>query len=168
MTYAHSYDMPVVVARCGNIYGGGDLNWSRIVPGTIRSLWRGETADHPQQRAVHARLHLRAGRGRRLPGAGRAAATTRRQGRGVQLQPGDARQRARNHQSIQRFTAARISSRSSWTRPGRDQGSVSRLGEGAARLGWAPNWSLEAGLTETIAWYRRFLDAGARQAALAD
>jgi len=42
MTYAHSYDMPVVVARCGNIYGGGDLNWSRIVPGTIRSLWRGE------------------------------------------------------------------------------------------------------------------------------
>jgi CDP-glucose 4,6-dehydratase len=33
MTYAHSYDMPVVVARCGNIYGGGDLNWSRIVPG---------------------------------------------------------------------------------------------------------------------------------------
>src|SRR5262245_53007545 len=42
MAYAQSYDMPVVVARCGNIYGGGDLNWSRIVPGTIRSLWRGE------------------------------------------------------------------------------------------------------------------------------
>jgi CDP-glucose 4,6-dehydratase len=28
------------VARCGNIYGGGDLNWSRIVPGTIRDLER--------------------------------------------------------------------------------------------------------------------------------
>jgi len=37
-TYSHTYDMPVVIARCGNIYGGGDLNWSRIVPGTIRSL----------------------------------------------------------------------------------------------------------------------------------
>ena len=37
-TYYHTYDMPVVIARCGNIYGGGDLNWSRIVPGTIRSL----------------------------------------------------------------------------------------------------------------------------------
>jgi CDP-glucose 4,6-dehydratase len=30
--------MPVTVARCGNIYGGGDFNWSRIVPGTIRDL----------------------------------------------------------------------------------------------------------------------------------
>jgi CDP-glucose 4,6-dehydratase len=42
LSYAHTYDLPVTVARCGNIYGGGDLNWSRIVPGTIRSLWRGE------------------------------------------------------------------------------------------------------------------------------
>ena len=42
MTYAHTYQLPVVVARCGNIYGGGDLNWSRIVPGTIRSLLGGE------------------------------------------------------------------------------------------------------------------------------
>lgn len=36
--YWHTYELPVVIARCGNIYGGGDLNWSRIVPGTIRSL----------------------------------------------------------------------------------------------------------------------------------
>ena len=42
LSYAHTYDLPVTVARCGNIYGGGDLNWSRIVPGTIRSLWHGE------------------------------------------------------------------------------------------------------------------------------
>lgn len=40
--YCHSYGVPVAIARCGNIYGGGDLNWSRIVPGTIRSLIRGE------------------------------------------------------------------------------------------------------------------------------
>jgi len=36
--YAHTYNMPIAITRCGNIYGGGDLNWSRIVPGTIRSL----------------------------------------------------------------------------------------------------------------------------------
>jgi CDP-glucose 4,6-dehydratase len=40
--YAATYQLPVAIARCGNLYGGGDLNWNRIVPGTIRSLIRGE------------------------------------------------------------------------------------------------------------------------------
>ena len=35
-SYYHSYGLPVAIARCGNIYGGGDLNWSRIVPAAIR------------------------------------------------------------------------------------------------------------------------------------
>ena len=37
-SYFLTYGIPTVIARCGNIYGGGDLNWSRIVPGTIRDL----------------------------------------------------------------------------------------------------------------------------------
>ena len=41
-SYAQTYGVPALIARCGNIYGGGDLNWSRIVPGTIRSLLQGE------------------------------------------------------------------------------------------------------------------------------
>lgn len=41
-SYAHTYGLPVVVTRCGNFYGGGDLNWNRIVPGTIRSVLRNE------------------------------------------------------------------------------------------------------------------------------
>jgi CDP-glucose 4,6-dehydratase len=41
-SYGKTYQLPVVIARCGNIYGGGDLNWSRIVPGTIKSLISGE------------------------------------------------------------------------------------------------------------------------------
>ena len=38
--YAQTYGLPVVITRCGNFYGGGDLNWNRIVPGTIRSVLR--------------------------------------------------------------------------------------------------------------------------------
>ena len=41
-SYAHTYDLPVAITRCGNFYGGGDLNWNRIVPGTIRSIINGE------------------------------------------------------------------------------------------------------------------------------
>jgi CDP-glucose 4,6-dehydratase len=41
-SYALTYDVPAVIARCGNIYGPGDLNWSRIVPGTFRSIILGQ------------------------------------------------------------------------------------------------------------------------------
>jgi CDP-glucose 4,6-dehydratase len=40
--YAASYGVPVAITRCGNFYGPGDLNWNRLVPGTIRSVLRGE------------------------------------------------------------------------------------------------------------------------------
>jgi CDP-glucose 4,6-dehydratase len=40
--YAITYKSPVVITRCGNFYGGGDLNWNRIIPGSIRSIIRGE------------------------------------------------------------------------------------------------------------------------------
>lgn len=40
--YFHGYGLPVAVTRCANLYGGGDLNWSRIVPGTIRAALQGE------------------------------------------------------------------------------------------------------------------------------
>ena len=40
--YAVSYDLSIAITRCGNFYGGGDLNWNRIIPGTIRSILRGQ------------------------------------------------------------------------------------------------------------------------------
>ena len=42
--YFETYKLPVCVTRCGNFYGGGDLNFNRIVPGTIRSVLNNE---HP-------------------------------------------------------------------------------------------------------------------------
>ena len=39
--YFKSYRMPLCVTRCGNLYGGGDLNFNRIIPETIRSVIRG-------------------------------------------------------------------------------------------------------------------------------
>ena len=42
LTYEHTYDMPVAVTRCGNLYGGGDLNFSRLIPKTIKRLLNGQ------------------------------------------------------------------------------------------------------------------------------
>jgi CDP-glucose 4,6-dehydratase len=41
LSYFHSFGMPVAVTRCGNLYGGGDLNFNRLVPGTIRAALLG-------------------------------------------------------------------------------------------------------------------------------
>jgi CDP-glucose 4,6-dehydratase len=41
-TYAKTYDMPIAITRCANLYGGGDLNWNRLIPGTIRSALQGQ------------------------------------------------------------------------------------------------------------------------------
>lgn len=48
-SYANTWDTPVAITRCGNFYGGGDLNWNRIIPGTIRSVLRGKS---PQIRST--------------------------------------------------------------------------------------------------------------------
>ena len=42
-TYKTTYDLNVATLRCGNIYGGGDLNWERLIPGVIRWLISNET-----------------------------------------------------------------------------------------------------------------------------
>jgi CDP-glucose 4,6-dehydratase len=38
LSYFHTYQVPVAITRCGNLFGGGDLNYNRLVPGTIRSI----------------------------------------------------------------------------------------------------------------------------------
>lgn len=41
-SYWHTFGLRVAVTRCGNLFGGGDLNWNRIVPGTIRAVMAGQ------------------------------------------------------------------------------------------------------------------------------
>jgi CDP-glucose 4,6-dehydratase len=41
-SYAQTYQLPIGITRCGNFYGPGDLNWNRIIPGTIRSVLRNQ------------------------------------------------------------------------------------------------------------------------------
>ena len=42
LSYFHTHRLPVAITRCGNLYGGGDLNFNRLIPGTIRSALNGE------------------------------------------------------------------------------------------------------------------------------
>ena len=42
LSYFHTYKTPVAITRCGNLFGGGDLNFNRLIPGTLKSLLAGE------------------------------------------------------------------------------------------------------------------------------
>ncbi len=156
--YAHTYNLPVAIARCGNIYGGGDLNWSRIVPATIRSLLRGERpilrSDGTFLRdylyikdAVGAYLSLAEGlerdgvRGEAfnfsleqpLSVLDLVAQISRAVGR-TDLEP-DIQNTARGEIASQYLSAAKAHE----------------------VLGWQARYAMEEGLAETVAWYRDFL-----------
>jgi len=157
-TYANTYGLPVVVARCGNIYGGGDLNWSRIVPGTIRSLMRGEapiirsdgrfTRDYVYVKDAAAAYLTMA------EGLDRAEVRGQAYNFGPEkpltvLEIVDALRRLMHREDIQpvilNVAKAEI----------RDQYLCSDKAK--RELGWAPQYGLEDGLRETIAWYTEFL-----------
>lgn len=160
-TYAHTYGLPVAVTRCANMYGGGDLNWNRIVPGTIRSTYRGEAPiirsdgtfrrDYVYVRdIVMAYLTL-----------AQALATRPDAHRGVAYNFGqDSPVTALD--MVQ--TIVRLSKRpelepviqNTATNEIPDQYLSSAMAH--ERLGWQPTHSLEDGLRETIDWYYAFLE----------
>jgi len=160
-TYGHTYDLPITVARCGNIYGGGDLNWSRIVPGTIRSVLNGEapilrsdgtfTRDYIYVRdVVDGYLRL----------AARAAEDGIR-GEAFNFSPGEPLsvieitrkiQRLMGREDLEPVILNQVRAEI------RDQYLDST--KAAQTLGWSGGYTLEEGLLETIEWYTDFLDAG--------
>lgn len=155
--YHHTWGLPVCVTRCGNLYGGGDLNFDRLVPGTIRSVLRGERpvirSDGSFVRdyfyvedAVEAYLLL-AERMTELRLEGQAfnfsderplsaleMVRTVLRLMGSDLEP-EIRKEARNEIPAQYLSA----------RKAREV------------LGWKTTFGLEEGLRRTIAWYHRLL-----------
>jgi CDP-glucose 4,6-dehydratase len=162
LSYGHTYELPVTVARCGNIYGGGDLNWSRIVPGTIRSLYHGErpiirsnglfTRDYIYvQDVVDAYLSLAE---RCTEDGVRAEAFNfSPETRVSVLEITKVLQRLMRREDLAPviLDQARAEIRDQYL----DASKAKRV------LGWTARHKLEAGLAETIHWYERFLEASA-------
>ncbi len=154
-TYAVSYKLPVAITRCGNFYGGGDLNWNRVVPGTIRSILRGE---RPIIRSdglyVRDYFYVEDGAAAYMLLAEKLAANPELRGEafnfsneiqitvidlvrkilalmGSNLEP-DIKNQATNEIRHQYLSAEKA----------------------RKMLGWAPSFELEEGLKRAVAWYR--------------
>jgi CDP-glucose 4,6-dehydratase len=160
-TYHVTYGLPVAIARCGNIYGGGDLNWSRIVPGTLQSLFRGERPIiRSDGRYVRDYLYVKDAASAYLA-LGDALHAGTMVGEAVNFS-GDARRTVleivADLQRLTGLTALVPDIRNTATAEIREQWLSSAKAHG--RLGWRPAFTFEQGLAETVAWYRQWFDVG--------
>jgi CDP-glucose 4,6-dehydratase len=157
-TYAHSYAMPIAITRCANLYGGGDVNWSRIVPGTIRSILRGES---PVIRSdgtfLRDYLFVRDAAIGVLVLADAVGRRPELRGEAFNFAAG---QRLTAHQMVLRILRVmRSSLEPTILGTARNEVPVQRVSAARARreLGWRPQVTLASGLAETVAWYEDHL-----------
>lgn len=157
-SYAFSFGLPVCITRCANFFGGGDLNWSRLVPGVMRDLLTGEVpVIRSDGTPIRDYLYVEDGVTAYL-----RLAEALREERGLAG-------RAFNFSAERPMTVLEMYDRVADAVGVRTEPVVLRqatteipaqwLDSSAARaeLGWRPAAGLEEGLRKTAAWYRRHL-----------
>jgi len=164
-TYAVSYNLPVAITRCGNFYGGGDLNWNRVVPGTIRSIVRGE---RPVVRSdgnfVRDYFYIEDGAAAYMLLAERLASNAALRGQAFNFSN-------ESQISVLELVDRILQKMNSSLRPeilNQASNEIRHQFLSAERartvLNWHPQFTLDAGLDRAIAWYREFLGAPAARA----
>lgn len=158
LSYAHTYGLPIAISRCGNIYGGGDLNWSRIIPGTIRSLLSDEAPiirsnglfvrDYVYVKdIVQAYLKL-----------GESVQREEIQGEAFNFSPGSPYNVLEIVEMIQtHMGCTHIKPKVLNEAKAEIQDQLLSSKKAEALLNWFPTYSLKEGLKETIAWYENYL-----------
>jgi len=159
-SYARSFGVPASVTRCGNFFGGGDLNWNRIVPGTVRSVVRGE---RPVIRSdgtlVRDYIYVEDAVGAYLTLAEQLAHRKDLAGEAFNFSTGE-RQSAR--ELVDRILGHMTSNLDPDVRnEASNEIPHQYLDASKARetLGWKPGFGLDEGLKKTIGWYRDYLEA---------
>lgn len=158
--FAATYGTPVAITRCGNFYGGGDLNWNRIVPGTIRSAIRGgRPVIRSDGEAIRDYLYVEDG--------AVAAMQLAEQLSGEPALAGEAFNFSNASPVTVKAMVALILERIGRTdlepvihneAPNEIQAQYLDPSKAERLLGWRPEVDLAQGLDRTIEWYRAFLD----------
>jgi CDP-glucose 4,6-dehydratase len=157
-SFACAYQLPVAIARCGNIFGGGDLNWSRLIPSLIRSLIYGEipiirSDGHSLRDYIYVKDVVSA----YIKLAEKIDRTPEISGEAFNFSPG-------KPQAVLELTAMILrimdceSVKPTILNQAGDEIKSQYLDSTKARreLDWSPGFTIESGLAETILWYREF------------
>jgi CDP-glucose 4,6-dehydratase len=156
--YVATYGLPVAVTRCANLYGGGDLNWNRIVPGTMRSVIRGErpivrSDGTPLRDYLYVqdavRAYMTLAEHVDVPEVKGAAFNFGMDAPQSVLEMVRAIISVSDHPDLEPVVLADA--------PHEIQAQYLDSSKAHRVLGWAARYSLEQGLRETLTWYREFL-----------
>lgn len=156
-TYAHSFDLPIVITRCGNFYGGGDLNWNRIVPGTIRSILRGQ---RPVIRSdgnyIRDYFYVEDGAAAYMLLAERLAENSALRGEAFNFSNELQMTVLELVQEILRRMGSSLTPEIRCEANNEIRHQYLSAEKARRVLGWRPLFTLDEGLERTIAWYREF------------
>jgi CDP-glucose 4,6-dehydratase len=164
-TYAHSYGLPVCITRCGNFYGGGDLNWNRILPGTIRSVLRGQPPEIRSDGSfIRDYFYVEDGAAAYMHLAEQMAIKPELAGEAFNLS-------TEIQVSVLELVERILDVMGSTLKPivlGEASNEIKHqyLDAEKARkmLAWQPLYNLDEGLNRTIEWYRNYIQTNANQA----
>jgi CDP-glucose 4,6-dehydratase len=158
--YATTFELPVVITRCGNFYGGGDLNWNRVVPGTIRSVLRGQRpVIRSDGKYVRDYFYVEDGAATYTLLVERLAQEPKLQGQSFNFSN-------ETPTTVLALVEKILEAMGSELEPEIRNEAVNEIREqylSAAKarrvLQWAPSFSLDQGLRRTIDWYRNLFEA---------
>jgi CDP-glucose 4,6-dehydratase len=159
--YADTWGVPVCVTRCGNFFGPGDTNWERLVPGTIRSLLdRRRPRIRSDGTPIRDYLYVVDAALAYLQVAESMADDASLAGEAFNFSTETPISVLELVAMLQRLTDSDVEPEILATAD--HEIPAQRLSATKARkvLGWAPRWTLEEGLVETVAWYRDYLASG--------
>ncbi len=157
-SYAATWELPVALTRCANFFGGGDLNWSRLVPGTLRAVLHGGAPEiRSDGRAVRDWLFVDDGAAATLRLAGALLADRRLAGRAYNFSMERPLSVLAMVQALQGAAGSDRPARVLDQAAGELQHQALRCDRARLELGWSAAHSLPEALAQTVAWYRAAL-----------
>lgn len=154
-SYWNTWGLPVCITRCGNLFGPGDLNWERIVPGTIRSLVQGcAPLIRSDGTLVRDYFYVVDGALAYLQLAEAMAEDAGLHGEAFNLSSESPMSVLELVELLQRLVGTDLHPEIAGT--AKHEIPAQHLSSAKARkmLGWCPRWTIEDALAETVAWYR--------------